>query len=172
MLKRLSEQGLVENTQAHTKRLARAWRLTADGEAVLDAHRGGRDLIKAQRKTARGGKLAAKNNAGRRSKHEQIAAAGTDRPHTRIRMTALTRQVLATVAELSEWGANPTNRKIAQAAGVKDEGQISKLLARLQAHGLLQNTGALTKAANAWRLTPRGQELLQASRPAPQGATR
>ena len=44
MMKRLSEQGLVENTQGHTKRQARAWRLTSDGEAVIDAHRGGRAL--------------------------------------------------------------------------------------------------------------------------------
>ena len=48
------------------------------------------------------------------------------------------------MASLSEHGAGPSNREVAHAAGVKDQGQISKLLARLQTHGLLQNTGAGT----------------------------
>jgi AcrR family transcriptional regulator/DNA-binding MarR family transcriptional regulator len=167
MMKRLCDQGLVENTQAHTKRQARAWRLTSDGEAVIDAHR---PLKQAQRRAGKGGKLAAKSVSGRRGKREQIAGAGTDRPRTRIRMTALTRQVLASIAELSEWGASPSNREIARAAGVKDEGQASRLLARLEGHGLLQNMGGLDKGANAWRLTRRGEELLNASRPATDGA--
>jgi AcrR family transcriptional regulator/DNA-binding MarR family transcriptional regulator len=167
MMKRLCDQGLVENTQAHTKRQARAWRLTSDGEAVIDAHR---PLKQAQRKAGKGGRLATKST--RRGKREQIAAAGTDRPRTAIRMTALTRQVLASIAELSEWGASPTNREIATAAGVKDEGQASRLLARLEGHGLLQNAGGLDKGANAWRLTPRGEELVSASRTAAKGATR
>jgi len=168
MMKRLSDQGLVENVQAHSKRQARAWRLTSDGEAVIDAHK---PLKQAQRKAGKGGKLATtRSNAGRRSKNPQIAAVGTDRPRTRIRMTVRTRQVLAVIAELSEWGSNPTNREIATAAGVKDEGQISRLLARLERHGLLQNAGGLAKGANAWRLTPRGEELLRASRPATPGA--
>jgi AcrR family transcriptional regulator/DNA-binding MarR family transcriptional regulator len=165
MMKRLCDQGLVENTQAHTKRQARAWRLTSDGEAVIDAHR---PLKQAQRKAAKGGKLATKST--RRGKREQIAAVGTDRPRTAIRMTALTRQVLASIAELSRWGASPTNREIAQAAGVKDAGQASRLLARLEKHGLLQNAGGLAKGANAWRLTPRGEELLNAGRVASKGA--
>ncbi len=64
------------------------------------------------------------------------------------------------------------NREIARAAGVKDEGQVSKLLARLQTHGLLQNTGGHPAAGNAWRLTSRGEEHLHASSPATPGATR
>lgn len=166
MLKRLQTQGLIENAQGQSRRQARAWRLTRDGEAVIDAHGGGRALIKAQRKAGKGGKgkLAVKSAAGRRGKHEQIAAAGTDRLRTRIRMTALTRRVLAVVAELSEWGSSPTNRQIATAAGVKDQGQISKHLARLQTHGLLENTGGTGPGApNAWRLTPRGEELAHAN---------
>jgi AcrR family transcriptional regulator/DNA-binding MarR family transcriptional regulator len=166
MMKRLSDQGLVENTQGHSKRQARAWRLTSDGEAVIDAHWGGRALIKAQRRAGKGGRLVTtRSKAGRRGKHEQIAAAGADRLQTRIRMTALTRRVLASIAELSEWGSSPTNREIATAAGVKDQGQISKHLARLQTHGLLENTGGPPRSANAWRLTPRGEELLSAGRP-------
>jgi AcrR family transcriptional regulator/DNA-binding MarR family transcriptional regulator len=169
MLKRLQTQGLIEDAQGQSKRQARAWRLTRDGEAVIDAHK---PLKQAQRRAGKGGKLATtRSNAGRRSKHEQIAAAGTDRPRTRIRMTVRTRQVLACIAELSEWGASLTNREIATAAQVKDEGQISRLLARLQTHGLLQNAGGLDKGANAWRLTRRGEELLSASRPTTPRAT-
>jgi AcrR family transcriptional regulator/DNA-binding MarR family transcriptional regulator len=162
MMRRLSDQGLVENTLARSKRQVMAWRLTSDGEAVIDAHR---PLKQAQRKAGKGGKLVTtRSAAGRRGKHEQIAAAGTDRPRTAIRMTALTRRVLASIAELSRWGSSPTNREIAAAAGVKDEGQISRLLARLQAHGLLENAGGLAKGANAWRLTPRGEEFVRAIR--------
>jgi hypothetical protein len=46
-------------------------------------------------------------------------------------------------------------------AGVKDQGQISKLLARLERNGLIQNTGrGQTRGApNEWRLTPAGQKV-------------
>jgi AcrR family transcriptional regulator/DNA-binding MarR family transcriptional regulator len=163
MMKRLCDQGLIEDAQGHTNRQVKAWRLTRDGEAVIDAHK---PLKQAQRTAGKGGKLATTRSAAdRRGKHEQIAAARTDRPRTALRMTALTCEVLTVVAELSRWGASPNNREIAAAAGVKDEGQISKLLARLQAHGLLENTGGLDKGANAWRLTPRGEELVHASTP-------
>jgi AcrR family transcriptional regulator/DNA-binding MarR family transcriptional regulator len=161
MMRRLSDQGLVENTLAQTKRQVMAWRLTSDGEAVIDAHR---PLKQAQRKAGKGGKLVTtRSAAGRKGKNPQIAAAGTDRPRTRIRMTARTHEVLTAVANLNKGERNPSNRELAQAAGVKDEGQISKLLARLEKHGLLQNTGGLTKGANAWRLTPRGEKLLAAA---------
>jgi DNA-binding IclR family transcriptional regulator len=163
MMKRLQAQGLVENTQAH-KRLARAWWLTSDGEAVIDAHRGGRDLVKAQRKHSKTGKPPA-HSSGRRGK-TKIATAGTETPNTALRMTALTHEVLSTVASLNATGSNPSNREIAHAAGVKDQGQISKLLARLQTHGLLRNTGGHPAAGNAWQLTPHGEQLLQASSPA------
>jgi hypothetical protein len=86
-------------------------------------------------------------------------------------LTALTREVLGTVAILGGQGFSPSNREIALVAGVKDEGQISKLLARLQGHGLLENTGPVTAGApKAWRLTLGGEELLHASRPPTEGA--
>jgi AcrR family transcriptional regulator/DNA-binding MarR family transcriptional regulator len=160
MMKRLAGRGLVENTQAHTKRLARAWRLTVDGEAVIDSHEDGRDLVKAQRKVSKGGKLVPKAS-GRRGQHQQITTTG-QAPNTVLRLTALTIEVLTAIANLSENGSNPTNRQIAKAAKVKDEGQISKLLWRLEAHGLLQNTGGASPAAgNAWQLTIHAQELLR-----------
>jgi AcrR family transcriptional regulator len=162
MMKRLSGQGLVENTQAHTKRLARAWRLTPDGEAVIDSHEGGRDLVKAQRKVSKGGKLVP-TKSGRRGQHQHITATG-ETANTAFRLTALTFEVLTAIATITSEGSNPSNREIAKAANVKDEGQISKLLARLQAHGLLENTGGTSPAAgNAWRLTPRGERILHSS---------
>ena len=143
-----------------------AWRLTADGEAVIDAHK---PLKQAQRRAGRGGKLATtRSNAGRRGKTQQPAS--TDAipvAGAAFRMTALTHEVLSTIATLNQRGSSPSNRQLAVAVNVKDEGQISKLLHRLQAHGLLGNTGGGHRAAgNAWQLTPRGEELLSASRPA------
>ncbi len=171
MMKRLQEQGLLENTQARGKRLARAWRLTVDGEAAIDADRGGRDLVMAQ-STGGDGKPAV--DSGRRGKSVGRAAPAvplTDRPAGRaragaiagagrFRLTALTHEVLTAVANLSAQDDSPTNREIARAAGVKDEGQISKLLARLQAHGLLQNAAGTSRVTgNAWQLTARGADL-------------
>jgi AcrR family transcriptional regulator len=150
---------------------AKAWRLTADGEAVIDAHGGGRELIRAQRKVSKGGKLVAPKR-GRRGTSRQIAATGSDAVNVDFRMTALAGRVLTAVSELSARGTTPSNREIAIAAKVKDQGQISRLLARLQTHGLLQNTGGHPAAANAWRLTERGAELLAASRPSREGAGR
>jgi AcrR family transcriptional regulator len=160
MMKRLQEQGLVENAQARAKRLARAWRLTADGEAAIDAHR---PIKRAQRTTREGGNLAVKS--GRRGQ-SKIAAAGAQ-VNTAFRLTALTHEVLAAVANLGTGESNPSNREIAQAARVKDEGQISKLLRRLERHGLLRNVGGRTAGrSNEWQLTPRGEELISAGRPA------
>jgi AcrR family transcriptional regulator/DNA-binding MarR family transcriptional regulator len=169
MLKRLQTQGLIENSQGHISRQAKAWRLTADGEAVIDAHK---PLKQAQRRAGRGGKLATtRSNAGRRGKTQQPATTDTSPAvSAAFRMTTLTHEVLSTIASLNQRGSNPSNRQLATAVNVKDEGQISKLLARLQAHGLLQNTGGHRAAGNAWRLTPRGEELLSASRRTPRGA--
>jgi AcrR family transcriptional regulator/DNA-binding MarR family transcriptional regulator len=147
MMKRLADQGLVVNAQGHVNRQVKAWRLTADGEAVIDGHR--------SLKQAKG--------SGRRGAHRRIAGESTEGS---FRLTALTHEVLAQVASLSAQGTNPSNREVAQAAGVKDQGQISKLLARLETHGLLENSGGHPGVVNAWRLTPRGEQLLSASSPA------
>jgi AcrR family transcriptional regulator/DNA-binding MarR family transcriptional regulator len=163
MMKRLQEQGLVENTQAHAKRLARSWCLTADGEAVTEVHRAGRDVVNARRTRGKNGKQAV--DSGRRGKHQQIAPTSAGLVNVGFRLTTLTHQVLTAVANLSEQGAGPSNREIATAAGVKDEGQISKLLSRLQTQGLLRNSAGRAVGVNAWQLTPRGLEFLHASRP-------
>jgi AcrR family transcriptional regulator len=77
-----------------------------------------------------------------------------------IRITFRTVRVLATV------GAQPdaSNREIGQHAGVADQGQMSKLLRRLEKAGLIENhgLGQVRGEANAWRLTPQGQGVLHA----------
>jgi AcrR family transcriptional regulator/DNA-binding MarR family transcriptional regulator len=154
LMMRLAEQGLIENTRGHTKGLEKAWRLTPHGEAVIDAHRGGRVPRTDGREALRGGKLASKRGHAA-SVPARPASAG-------FRLTVRTHLVLSAVAE----HAGSSNREIANAAGVRDEGQISKLLARLQDRGLIHNTAGMTAGfPKAWQLTPRGEALLHASRP-------
>jgi DNA-binding MarR family transcriptional regulator len=86
-----------------------------------------------------------------------------------FRLTVRTHMVLSAVAELGAQGSDPNNREVSDAAGVSDQGQISKLLARLEGLGLLQNTGGHTQGiARAWRLTPRGEEIVRVGRPRPE----
>jgi AcrR family transcriptional regulator/DNA-binding MarR family transcriptional regulator len=79
-----------------------------------------------------------------------------------MRLTYRTMRVLMAIA--SEPGAS--NRQVADAAGVSDQGQISKLLARLEHLGLATNSsaGPVRGEPNAWRLTPRGQQVERAIR--------
>jgi AcrR family transcriptional regulator len=74
-----------------------------------------------------------------------------------MRVTYRTMRVLAAVA--AEPGGS--NRPIGHAAGVADQGQISKLLWRLERLGLVVNEGAGQGPGtrNAWRLTGLGEEL-------------
>ncbi len=74
-----------------------------------------------------------------------------------MRLTYRTVRVLMAIAERP--GAS--NRLAAQAAGISDQGQISKLLARLESLGLVQNSGHghPKGAPNAWGLTARGAEV-------------
>jgi AcrR family transcriptional regulator len=73
-----------------------------------------------------------------------------------MRFTYRTACVLEAVA--AEPGMS--NRGVGNAAGITDQGQLSKLLARLQGLGLVENTAPLRRgAANAWRLTPEGEQV-------------
>jgi AcrR family transcriptional regulator len=74
-----------------------------------------------------------------------------------MRLTYRTVRVLIAIATTP--GAS--NRQIGHAAGIADQGQISKLLARLTSLGLIQNTGAghSKGEANAWQLTGKGQQV-------------
>jgi hypothetical protein len=59
-----------------------------------------------------------------------------------------------------------SNRDIADAAGLTDEGQTSRLLRRLEQRNLVQNVGVghAYGGANAWLLTGYGQRVLEATR--------
>jgi AcrR family transcriptional regulator/DNA-binding MarR family transcriptional regulator len=78
-----------------------------------------------------------------------------------MRLTYRTVQVLLAIAALGGRGRGPSNRQVADAAGVADPGQISKLLARLEHLGLIENEGGPPAPGepHVWRLTPKGAEV-------------
>ncbi len=78
-----------------------------------------------------------------------------------MRLTYRTVRVLVAIGELAGRGSGPSNRQIADASGIQDQGQISKLLARLQHLGLICNNGAgpAKGEPNDWSLTHRGEEI-------------
>jgi hypothetical protein len=80
-----------------------------------------------------------------------------------MRLTYRTLVVLSAIAT----DPGSSNRQIADRAGVRDQGQISKLLARLHNLGLIHNTGQgqPTGEPNAWTLTPQGTQVQQALAP-------
>jgi len=79
-----------------------------------------------------------------------------------MRLTYRTVRVLIAVA-VTPGGSN---RQVADESGIGDQGQISKLLTRLQGLGLIENTAPITRGApNAWVLTDRGWEVQAALAP-------
>jgi AcrR family transcriptional regulator len=108
-----------------------------------------------------------------------VQCAGPGRPgdlgDLRIRITHRTLLVLAAIEERP--GAS--NRQVADTAGVGDQGQISKLLARLEGLGLIENLspGQPSGEPNRWRLTALGARIqgfeqvvrIQANRSVDQG---
>jgi AcrR family transcriptional regulator len=74
-----------------------------------------------------------------------------------MRLTYRTVRVLEAVAE----HPNGSNRQIGDSSGIADQGQISKLLTRLEGFGLVENLGGdLARGApNAWLLSEKGREL-------------
>ena len=74
-----------------------------------------------------------------------------------MRLTYRTVRVLVVIATVP--GAS--NREVSDAAGVADQGQISKLLVRLERLGLIENIGEghARGEPNAWQLTPKGREV-------------
>jgi hypothetical protein len=66
------------------------------------------------------------------------------------------------VAIAAQPGAS--NREVADAAEVSDEGQVSKLLARLENLGLIHDPGQWRLGErHAWRLTARGKRVERAT---------
>jgi AcrR family transcriptional regulator len=76
------------------------------------------------------------------------------------RLTYRTARVLSAIGDYP--GAS--NREVAERAGIVDQGQISKLLGRLEAGELIARIGEdrARGAPNAWRLTERGELLMSA----------
>jgi AcrR family transcriptional regulator len=80
-----------------------------------------------------------------------------------FRLTVRTHAVLAAVA------GNPgvSNREVSDLVRVADQGQISRLMARLADLGLVENAGGrIQGVAKAWRLTREGEGLVRAAAPA------
>ncbi len=79
-----------------------------------------------------------------------------------MRLTYRTVRVLVAIAA----APGASNREIADAAGVSDQGQISKLLARLEHLGLIHNMGEghAKGEPNAWWLTAKGEQVEQTIR--------
>jgi hypothetical protein len=90
---------------------------------------------------------------------EGRGSGGTRRP---VRATYRTTRVLSAIGETP----GLSNREIADAAGLSDEGQTSKLLHRLEQRGLVQNCGLgqAQGGSNAWLLTEYGEQVLDATR--------
>jgi AcrR family transcriptional regulator len=76
-----------------------------------------------------------------------------------MRVTYRTARVLRTAAQYP----GVSNRLLGEGAGMTDQGQISKLLARLQRLGLLANTGEgqARGERNAWKLTSLGERVIE-----------
>ena len=79
-----------------------------------------------------------------------------------MRVTYRTTRVLNAIGD----SPGLSNRDIAEAAGLTDEGQTSRLLRRLEQRDLVQNVGVghAYGGANAWLLTAYGERVLDATR--------
>ncbi len=80
-----------------------------------------------------------------------------------MRLTYRTVRVLTAIRE----HPGASNREVADGAGIADQGQISKLLSRLERLDLIENVDhAQSKGApNEWCLTDRGERVERATRP-------
>jgi AcrR family transcriptional regulator len=78
-----------------------------------------------------------------------------------LRLTYRTMRVMGAICEQP----GVSNRTVAEESGIKDPGQISKLLSRLERLALIENRGLGQDhgASNAWHITPRGFELVRAT---------
>ncbi len=109
------------------------------------------------------GHAAAAREASRPAPRRHRAATRGEDPLRSLdmRLTYRTVRVLLAIGELVGNGSGPSNRQVADASGVADPGQISRLLARLEHLGLIENSGGppLSGEPNVWRLTSKGQEI-------------
>ena len=106
------------------------------------------------------------NTAPARPPRTQRRRSSTDRAalaELNLRMTYRTIRVLSAIRE----HPGASNRAIAHAAGIVDQGQISKLLKRLTRQELIENLGdgQSRGASNAWHLTALGAQVQQLAKP-------
>ena len=109
------------------------------------------------------GQPTASEELSRRAPDTSRADTVVEKPHERSRDLLEMRITYRSLRVLAAIVASPgiSNRKVAEAAGVRDAGQISKLLARLERRGLIRNirSGRLAGRSNAWTVTSRGQHF-------------
>jgi len=95
----------------------------------------------------------------RSSSPAPVRPVGRDAPGEPVaRLTYRTVRVLRAIAELPA----ASNREVAERAGIVDQGQISKILTRLEYQGLVVNRSGPSAARgtpNSWWLTERGEAL-------------
>jgi AcrR family transcriptional regulator len=72
------------------------------------------------------------------------------------------RQCLLYVAEQGRRGLAPSNQQIADAVGLSHRAQVSRVLARLAALGLLVKRAGAPGYPNEWSLTPEGERVVLA----------
>jgi AcrR family transcriptional regulator len=114
------------------------------------------------------GPAAARRELDRPVPDQQVATTANPKSladpfkHAGMRLTYRTVRVLTLLAE----HPGSSNRTLGDLAGVRDQGQISKLLARLKRFGLIDNGGAdrAQGEPNAWTLTHTGQRLTNSIR--------
>jgi AcrR family transcriptional regulator len=93
----------------------------------------------------------------------RVASPSLGDPLEGLNMRITQRTLLALQAIHASPGSS--NRQVADRAGIADPGQISKLLARLEGLGLVENTspGQASGEPNQWLLTARGQQVQRAT---------
>jgi AcrR family transcriptional regulator len=106
------------------------------------------------------GAAAARRELSRPTQLPVSPSAGVEeamREGANMRLTYRTTRVLLAIGERP--AAN--NREVADQAGIVDQGQISRLLRRLEGLGLIVNTsdGTTRGAPNAWLLTAKGEQV-------------
>jgi AcrR family transcriptional regulator len=105
----------------------------------------------AQRELSRPVPVESTKRAGERLLADPFKSSG-------LRLTYRTVRVLSAISE------NPagSNRVVGEEAGITDQGQVSKLLGRLERSGLVVNTGLGPRkgAPNSWSLTPNGVQVV------------
>jgi SOS-response transcriptional repressor LexA len=82
-----------------------------------------------------------------------------------LRRTHRTLRVLEVIATWDGRKPGPSSRQIAEAAGVKNEGQMSSLLTRLEELGLIEVTGRGWHTPGepyVWSPTPKGKAVQRA----------